>query len=106
MLDTNLTIALEPRHQDQLLGIIRQSMEGTHGTVFLFGSRARGASRPASDIDLAVALPENTEKSLSTLRENLENSTIPYSADVVDLNTCAPELAEIIQREGVLLWND
>ena len=99
------TIALEPKYWEQLLHIINQSMKGFKGKVFLFGSRARGNPRTTSDIDLAVA-PGASEAMVSLLRENLENSTIPYSIDVVDLSTCGQCLVSEVKKEGVLLWND
>ena len=98
-------IALEPRHFEQLIGIIRRSMSNAHGAVLLFGSRARGNPRPASDIDLAVSVKGSSAGVLSSLRENLENSLIPFTVDVVDLDSCDPVLAGEVQREGVVLWN-
>jgi predicted nucleotidyltransferase len=97
-------IALEPRHYEHLVDVIQRSMTGFHGRVFLFGSRARGNPRPTSDIDLAVSL-DNAGATLSRLRENIENSHLPFTADVVDLASCGSALAEEVQREGVLLWN-
>lgn len=99
------TMALEPKYRDQLLDIINQSMKGFKGKVFLFGSRARGTPRTTSDIDLAVS-PGASEAMVSLLRENLENSTIPYSTDVIDLSTSDQCLVREVKKEGVLLWND
>jgi predicted nucleotidyltransferase len=98
-------IALEPRYIGLLVSIIEKSMKGFKGNVFLFGSRARGNQRSASDIDLAIS-PGAPKEMLSRLRENLENSILPFTADVVDLSSCDQRLAGEIQREGVLLWND
>lgn len=98
------SISLEPCHYEHLMDIIQRSMAGIQGRVFLFGSRARGNPRPASDIDLAVSL-DNAGVTISRLRENIENSLLPFTADVVDLASCGPALADEIQREGILLWN-
>jgi len=99
-------IALEPRYHTQLLQVVNRCMAGTHGVVQLFGSRARGNPRPSSDIDLAVSVDANAGGVLSRLRENLEESTIPFCADVVDLGTCGSALAKEIRREGVTLWKN
>ena len=96
---------LEPRHYEQILSIVRRTMGNTHGTVFLFGSRARGNSRPTSDIDMAVSLKSPAGTLISRLRENFENSTIPFTVDVVDLGSCDPVLEEEVEREGVAIWN-
>jgi predicted nucleotidyltransferase len=99
-------IALEPRHLKKLLEIINRSMAGSHGTVLLFGSRARGNPRSTSDIDLAVSTSGPTDVLLSKFRENIENSTIPFTADIVDLGSSSSILSEEVQREGVIVWND
>jgi predicted nucleotidyltransferase len=97
-------IALDPRYLTQLLDIIRRTMAGCRAEVVLFGSRARGNPGPASDIDLAVRAGQHSGAVLSRLREGLEESTIPLTADVVDLESCGPALAEQVRREGIALW--
>ena len=72
--------------------------------VYLFGSCATGATRPSSDIDVAVEpLHGSAPVSLPTLRERLEDSDVPYDVDVVDLTTVSPEFAHRVRQEG-LLW--
>ena len=70
--------------------------------MFLFGSRASGKATGISDIDVAVlpleALPDGV---LSLIREALEESTIPYPVDVVDLSTVDEEFREKVLAEGV-----
>jgi predicted nucleotidyltransferase len=74
--------------------------------VYLFGSSATGAIRPGSDVDVAVEprapLPPRV---LADLRETLEESTIPYEIDVVDLSQASPQFRERVRREGVV-WRD
>jgi uncharacterized protein len=98
-------IALSSPYLEQVRSIIRSSMGEAHGMVYLFGSRARGNSRPASDIDLAVAVAAGDRGQIGRLRENFENSTIPYTVDIVDLDTCGSALMDEIKREGVEVWN-
>jgi predicted nucleotidyltransferase len=97
-------IALESQHLAQLLNIVRQTMAGSHGQVLLFGSRARGNPGPASDIDLAVSVKGEVGGLLSRLRESLDDSTIPFTADIVDMASCGPALAAEVQAEGVVVW--
>ena len=70
--------------------------------LYLFGSRARGASRTASDIDVAVdahaPLPIGA---LPHFREALEESTIPVRIDVVDLAEAGEKFRERVRREGI-----
>ena len=70
--------------------------------VYLFGSRADGSARMASDIDIGV-LPVGSIPfdALSRLRSAFEESTIPYEVDVVDLSRVEPAFRDKVLREGV-----
>lgn len=78
------------------------ALESPRATIFLFGSWAAGAPGRASDIDIAVdadgPLPPGW---LARLRERLEESTIPYRVDVVDLADTDPEFRARVRRDGV-----
>lgn len=53
--------------------------------VWVFGSRARGTARRFSDLDLAVDCGSRLElDTLLALREEFEESELPYEVDVVD----------------------
>ena len=70
--------------------------------VWLFGSCARGEVFQHSDIDIAI-LPRDELPAgfLSDLAESVEESSIPYDVDIVDLSNAAPTLIEEVRREGV-----
>jgi len=70
--------------------------------VWLFGSCARGDVRNASDIDIGV-LPRNKLPSgfFARLSDDIEESTIPYHVDVVDLSCVNPDWLDTIRHEGV-----
>ena len=73
--------------------------------VYLFGSRATGVAHEASDIDLAVdprePLPAGT---LADLREALEESSIPFRVDIVDLRDTDAKFRDSVREKGVE-WN-
>jgi len=74
--------------------------------VYFFGSRATGEARHHSDVDVAVdARGELPRYVLAELREALEESTIPYRVDVVDLRDASLEFRQKVLREGIL-WRD
>lgn len=77
-----------------------------HAEVYLFGSWARGEATHLSDVDVAInaqtPLPRGM---LARLREQLEESHIPYRVEVVDLARTTPEFRHRVLAEGVL-WND
>jgi uncharacterized protein len=69
--------------------------------VILFGSRAIGSYKPASDIDLALK-GEITLETISGLKALLdEGIPLPYMFDVVDYNKSSKELKEHIDTYGV-----
>lgn len=68
----------------------------------IFGSRARGDYTKTSDIDLAVSLCHPV---LPDLAEALDNSLLPYKADIIDMNAAKNDkLTENISRDGKLLF--
>ena len=76
---------------------------GDHdAAVWLFGSCARGQALQHSDIDIAI-LPRDELPStfFSDLAEGVEESSIPYDVDIVDLRSAASTLIDEVRREGV-----
>lgn len=82
--------------------IVLDGLRGTDCRVFLFGSRVRGDVHDASDVDVAIlprrVLPLGT---LSRIREALEDSTLPFTVDLVDLSDVDPAFRTRVEREGV-----
>ena len=85
--------------------IVLRGLRKYSARVFLFGSRATGRAAHASDIDIAV-LPENSlpEGVLAELREQLEESSIIYTVDLVNLESAEEGLRERVLKEGIE-WN-
>jgi len=65
----------------------------------LFGSRARGVSRPGSDVDLAVEAPG---VDLRTLAADLSQA-VGLEVDVVDLRKAGYPLLRSVLRDGRLV---
>lgn len=73
--------------------------------VRLFGSRATGHARRASDIDLAISAPDATAEQWMELTEALDEAPIIYEFDVVRTERAHnPRLIEKIAREGVPIY--
>jgi len=87
---------------ERVRSIVFAALDGRPVTVYLFGSWARGEQRHSSDIDVAVdapaALPPGV---MARVREALEESTVPYRVDVVELRTAPPEFRDRVRREGI-----
>jgi len=75
--------------------------------VYLFGSRARGRARRFADIDVALDGHESAVPAtlLADLMERLEESTIPYRVDLIDLADLPAPEAERVRTQGVA-WKD
>ena len=78
------------------------ALAGSGAGVWLFGSCARGDAGHLSDIDVAVEsatpLPLGL---LAELREALEESTIPYRVEIVDLRDAGPDYRQSVIAEGI-----
>ena len=72
--------------------------------IVLFGSRARGDHKPASDIDLAVfLLPEF--KNRGRMTSDFDDLNTLFKIDLVLVSEkIEPKLLENIEREGVFLY--
>ncbi len=81
--------------------IVLSGLRGHPARVFLFGSRARGDARRTSDIDVAI-LPEGPipDGLLARIRDELEESLVPFAVDLVDLRDAPTGLRERALQEG------
>lgn len=90
---------------ERIKDMVLDGLSGYAVTVYLFGSRARGPVRRASDVDIAVEAQEPLPpRVLARLRDRLEESTVPYRVDILDLASAGDALRERVKREGVV-WN-
>lgn len=75
--------------------------------VRLFGSRATGNARRASDIDLAISSPTATSAQWQEVVSALEEAPIIYDLDLVRMERAAsPSLTEKIRREGIEIYSN
>lgn len=94
------------RGLERVRRIVLDRLRGRPARVYLFGSTATGRVRASSDIDVAIEplapLPPGV---LAELREALDESTIPYDVDLIDLSVAPPVFRERVRQEGIL-WTD
>lgn len=96
------TIPLDERDRSDIERFVARVLPVGNITLKIFGSRARGDLRNASDIDLAIvtSLPVGTTE-MAELRDMLENSHIPFRVDVVDYASAPAALRKVIDIEGI-----
>ena len=72
-------------------------------TAWVYGSRAKWASRPQSDLDLVVfATPEQNGR-VSGLRQAFEESNLPFRVDLFVWDTVPEQFRKHIKRAHVVL---
>ncbi|MGH7060925.1 MAG: type VII toxin-antitoxin system MntA family adenylyltransferase antitoxin [Stellaceae bacterium] len=91
---------------EKLQRIVLAALGEHDAAVWLFGSWARGEARQHSDIDIAILPRDDLPVGFfGGLQADLEESSIPYDVDLVDLRHADPALIDEIQRDGVK-WRD
>ena len=74
--------------------------------VIIFGSRARGAHKSGSDIDVALDIGEPIPLAeMARIRVTLENIPLALEIDVVDMYNIPAELKNLILNEGIVWKN-
>lgn len=82
--------------------LILDFMQNEDAKIYLFGSRARNTAVRSSDIDIAIKYNgASNRRKIAALRDELEESNIPYMVDIVDMNEAASDLLAEIEREGI-----
>ena len=72
--------------------------------VWVFGSRATGTTKKSSDLDLAIdAGRPLTHQERIALAEAFDESDLPYTVDVVDMQTVSKGFKAIIEQTMVAL---
>lgn len=82
--------------------IIFRELRGAPADVFLIGSWARREIRPSSDMDIAIdPKSEKARDLIPEITEALQESTVPYRVEVVDLTTVDARFLKKVAEEGV-----
>ncbi len=94
---------LSKKQLNELLSIFADYSEVEE--IILFGSRALSTYKEASDIDLAVKGKNVTDRTISHLKDALEESDLPFFADIVNYQTIdKPKFKQNIDEYGVVLF--
>lgn len=86
--------------------ILAETLSNEDVNVYLFGSWARHTEKQSSDIDIAVEPNRPLSPSCwIDLKDKIEESTIPYHVDLVNLDEASKPLINNIKKVGIM-WND
>jgi predicted nucleotidyltransferase len=89
--------------QAQLKKILFQHIDPKNYTVFVFGSRATGASETFSDIDIGIEGQPLSAKTKREIEEALEESDIPFRVDIVDFSTVNDRFRNVAKQKIIAL---
>jgi len=96
---------LTARDMQTLLNVFAKYPEVKN--VVIFGSRAKGTFTAGSDIDLAIMDRLSNETLLWEIKQDLEESTLPYFVDLVGYHFLQDsKFKEHIDRVGMPLVED
>jgi hypothetical protein len=86
--------------------LVLEHLKSYRAMVYLFGSQATGKARLYSDIDVAILPLQKLPISLlSEIHEELEESDIVRTVDVIDLTETDESFRQRVEKEGVV-WKD
>ena len=74
------TIDITPEERQTVLALLQRHLPGT--AAWVYGSRAKWTSTPASDLDLVVFATPDQQPQVSDLREAFEESDLPFRVDL------------------------
>ena len=96
-------VDIRPDHLAIVQGILRGHLP-VDVKVWVFGSRASWTTKDSSDLDIALD-GENklSHKVLGALKDAFEDSTLPYTVDVVDLHAVSDDFKKIVEEQRVAL---
>jgi len=75
--------------------------------VWVFGSRATWATKRSSDLDLALEGTHKIDRKVrAALEDAFEDSDLPYTVDIVDMNRVSDKFRRIVEtRRTSLTWS-
>ena len=91
---------------EQIKRIVLKEVENQPIRVIYFGSRVVGKSTMGSDVDIALEGKGTIDHGLIIrLKDRLEESTIPYKVDIIDLSRVTETFRKQVLKTGTI-WKD
>ena len=102
----NSPVDIRPDHLEIVRDILREYLP-LDVEVWVFGSRANWTTKDSSDLDLALkSKGKLSYESIGALKDAFEDSPLPYTVDVVDLNRIGDSFRRIVELQKVYLPTD
>lgn len=91
-------IQLKPKHHKIVSDIVKQFPF----QFYVYGSRAKGAAREFSDLDICIMEGSPTIRQLDKLDELFEESDLPFTVDVIVWNKISKNFQDLIKNDLIL----
>ena len=100
-MDVNNTIDIKPRDKEILFSLLAKYLPDT--TIWAFGSRVSGHSRPWSDLDLVLFTAAEQKYRISLLKEALDESNLSFRVDLLEWNSLPDNFKTNISESATVL---
>ena len=100
-------LELQPEYLNQIKTILRENATGLE--IWAYGSRVKGNSHDASDLDLVLRNPQDLLKSthaLSQLKQSFRDSDLPFLVDIMDWSSLSDDYRNEILKHYVIIDQD
>lgn len=96
-----MKFGLDEKVIEDIVNILKKYKEVESAKIF--GSRARGDYRKASDIDIALFGDKLTDSIHTKIFFEMDDLYLPYKIDLINFNSISPDdtIRDNIAREGV-----
>lgn len=102
MAESSPKYGIKAEHWAAILSILKSNPLVSE--VILYGSRAKGNYKPASDIDICLKGSELTQSDINSLMTKLDELNLPWIVDLTGYNIITnTDLIEHIERVGIRL---
>lgn len=97
----NAAIDITESQKQLLLSILKRYIPGA--VVWAYGSRVKSSARVNSDLDLVVFTSPEQKTAVYDLRDELDESDLPFMVDLHVWDEIPPQFQEIIRRHYVVI---
>ena len=97
------SVDIRPDHLRIVQGVLQDHLPADV-KAWVFGSRAQWSAREGSDLDLALRGETEIDRTvMDALVDAFEDSDLPYTVDVVDINRVSKQFRQIVDAQKVRL---
>lgn len=97
----NPRLAISKEDEELILSVLVRHLPADT-EVFFFGSRINETHKRASDLDILIRNKRPIPlEIIAIIREEFENSDLPYKVDIVDDNSISPAMRKNIFKTAV-----